>query len=584
MNEFAVITTFPSSAWNIYAKQMLESFTKFFPQEIPILIQVDDAACIPEIGKIIRSNDAIAEGWTQDHADFVARNKDKDDPSDYRRQVTRFSHKVFAIHRAWQAVQKQKQAGGEAPRYLIWLDADTTITRPVTMDDIKECLPKDGDAVSFLGRKDWPHSECGWLAFDLEHDGGLFIDVWHGLYASDAILSLKETHDSWAFDHVRLSKDAPKCTNLTEDKPGMDIWPQSPMGKWSTHHKGPIAKKNMAQPTASQLTGRQQGGLVINTKNSIPDEEIRAHIAENQKLIKNWVRECTKTDEQIVVVSAGPQMAPEEVLDDYHAGKKIVAVKHALGPLKDVGITPWASILLDPRPHVYDFVQNPDTDILWFVASQVDPKVTAKLLASGCTVWGYHASVGANEDDLTALQSYAVIGGGSATATRGLFLLKHLGFYRIKLFGYDLCIPDKPDLNAIDEHGQPRYLEISVGWNNPLAKLKKCFWSEPQLIAQFEEMNQLIQNNTFEFEAVGDGIVPFIVKGKKWGEMRAQRLKVNIGKPVHHRKLLKCSNSRRKAHSQANNLIRSSSKMTMLWAPLHNTLRKTLRKTTKATK
>lgn len=531
---YAVITTFPNNAWLVYAKTMLESFVKFMPQEIPILVELDDEKLVPEVGKIVRQQDAIVGGWQQDHLDFVTRNKLYDDPQNYRKQVTRFSHKVFALHRALEAIKKQKEAGGEAPRFLIWMDADTEITRPVTMDDIKACLPIDRAAVSYMGRKDWDHSECGFLVFDLENEGDVFLDVWHGLYTSDEILKLQQTHDSFAFDTVRTSKDAPKCTNLTEDKPGMDIWQHSPMAAWSKHHKGPIAKQNMAPPL------RPQGGqnFVIQTKNAIPNEEIQSHIRENQKIIRNWVRECTKNDEQIVVVSAGPQLMAEDVLDDYRAGKKIVAVKHAMEALKEAGIKPWACILLDPRPHVNDFVRDPDPDVLWFVASQVNPKVTTALLMAGCKVWGYHASVGAEEGHLTALQPEALIGGGSATATRGLFLLKHLGFHRMKLFGYDLCYPDKPDLNARDDIGQPKYLEMSVGWNNPLYNMKKCFWSEPQLIAQFEEMNQLIQNNTFELEAVGDGIIPFILKGKKGGELRAARLKSNMGKPVSYGQLL----------------------------------------------
>jgi len=215
----------------------------------------------------------------------------------------------------------------------------------------------------------------------------------------------------------------------------------------------------------------------------IPDELIKDQIIKNQSLIKNWVKKCIKTDEQICVVSAGPQLIPEiDVMEDYKKGKKIIAVKHALGPLKAAGIKPWACILLDPRPHVYDFVQEPDTDIIWFVASQVNPEVTTRLLAKGCTVWGYHATVGAGETDLIQHQPGSIISGGSATATRGLFLLKHLGFYKIKLFGYDLCFPDKVNLDERDDMGQPKYLEISVGWNDPLNGAKKCFWSKPPSI------------------------------------------------------------------------------------------------------
>jgi hypothetical protein len=298
---YAVITTFPNNSFEIYAREMLISFAKYWPKEIPLLVQLDDDLLYDQVGKLLRPQDAIAVGWERDHADFVARHKANDDPQNYRKQTTRFCHKVFAIRRALDAARKQKLEGGEAPRYLIWMDADVITTKEVSISDIESCIPKDGDAVSFLGRKDWPHSECGWLVFDLEKEGGIFIDVWHGLYVSDEVLKMKETHDSWVFDQVRISNGAPKCTNLTDGKPGMDIWPHSPMAKFSTHHKGPVAKTKMAP----QLTP-QGGGIQIQTRNALPDEEIRKHIEENQKLIKNWVTECLPTKEQIVVVSAGP--------------------------------------------------------------------------------------------------------------------------------------------------------------------------------------------------------------------------------------------------------------------------------------
>lgn len=527
---YAVITTFPNSMYKVYAEEMIKSFVRFWPSDIPLLVQLDTPELENDVKSLLRPIDAVAVGWEEPHASFVLRNGEKDDPHNYRHQVTRFCHKVFSIKRARDAIQKQKDEGLEAPRYLIWMDADVITNRKITHEDLKKCLP-DG-AVSYLGRKDWPHSECGWLAFDLENEGGMFIDVWHGLYTSDEILKLEETHDSWAFDHVKNSKDAPKSTNLTEGKPGMDIWPHSPMGEWSTHFKGPAAK------------GQKMPGIQIQTKNSIPDEMIHDHIKQNQSLIKDWIVDCLPTDEEIVVVSAGPQMIPEDVLEDYNKGKKIIAVKHALNPLKSVGIKPWACILLDPRPHVLDFVSDPDKDVLWFVASQVDPKVTMKLLSQGCKVWGYHASVGAGEGVLTSLQPHSVISGGSATATRGLFVLKHLGFHNFKLFGYDLCFPDKPDMNKLDDFGQPKYLEITVQWNDPAANLKKCFWTEPQLIAQFEEIRNLIDNSSFKFTAEGDGIVPFVLKSKLVGELRRLKLKDKI-KPIPYRKLLKWNKTKK---------------------------------------
>lgn len=530
MSNIVVLTTFPNNMYEVYARDMVTSFVKHWPAEIPLLVQLDDQLLEEQVKKLMRPTDAVAVGWEKSHLEFVQRNKDKDTPQDYRGQVTRFCHKVFAIKRALDAIRKAPES--EKPRYLIWMDADVITSRQVSMEEIKGCLPKEGDALSYLGRKDWPHSECGWVAFDLTKEGDIFIDVWHGLYVSDEVLRLKEQHDSWAFDMVKNAKEAPPCTNLTDGKPGMDIWQHSPMSNWSIHKKGPVAKQMIREAP-------KNSNFVVQTKNAIPHDQICKHIEENQKLIKNWVSEGIKTDEQIIIASAGPQLIPElDLMEDYKKGVKIIAVKHALNRLKDAGIKPWACILLDPRPHVYNFVDNPDRDVLWFVASQVDPRVVVKLLAYGCKVYGYHASVGAGETDLIMKQPDAIISGGSATATRGMFMLRKLGFHRFKLYGYELCYPDKPDMAAKDDYGQPKYFELSIGWNDPLANHKKCFWTEAQLMAQFEELNQIIQNNVFELEAYGDGIIPFILKAKRAGELRRAKISFKM-KPKHYSKIIK---------------------------------------------
>lgn len=525
----AVVTTFPSWAWDVYARDMLQSFVTNFPADIPILVQLDDDLLGPQVDKILRPQDGMAVGWNKDHADFVARNKHKDDPQNYRKQATRFCHKVFAIHRAYEAGQKQKELGGNAFHYLIWLDADVHITRPVAYREIMECMPKEGDAVAYLGRKDWPHSECGWLAFDLENGGDIVIEMMLNHYITDSLFEMEEWHDSWVFD--RTESDRPR-TNLTLGKPGTEIWEHSPMAAWSKHHKGPIAKQKLQAPMTQQR-------LQIQTKNAVPDELIRSHIEENQRLIKNWIEQCEETDEEIIVVSAGPQL----IAEDIPQGKRIVAVKHAIHPLKNAGIKPWACILLDPRPHVVDFVKEPDNTVLWFVASQVDPAVTTKLLAFGCEVWGYHASVGAGEHDLTSKQPSAVISGGSATATRGLYLLHRLGFRNLSLYGYELSFPDKPDLRLTDDKGQPKYLEVSIDINQPHFAVKKCFWTEPQLVAQYEEFNHIIQSGHFNIKAFGEGIIPTLVNAYRVSNLRIDKLRSKMKVHASYESLL-CRNKR----------------------------------------
>jgi hypothetical protein len=531
MSNIAVITTFPNVMFDVYAKGMLESFVRFWPAEIPLLVQLDDDLLVDQVRKILRPQDAFSVGLSNEHRAFVERNKSKDDPQNYRKQATRFSHKVFAIQRALTAITDAKAHNEPSARYLIWLDADVHMTRQVTMDEIRECLPKEGDAVSYLGRKDWDHSECGWLAFDVEMNGTKVIDAMLSHYLNDSIFNMEQWHDSWVFDQVAKLP----CTNLTADKPGMDIWPHSPMGKWSIHFKGPAAKSQLVahQPQEQQIKPRAGSNMAIVTKNSIPDAKLHANIIANQKLIKNWLKPCELNDEEIVVVSAGPSLIAEDVRAE--AGKKVVAVKHALEALDKAGVVPWACILLDPRPHVSNFVEKPDTRVKWFVASQVDPSVTEKLLEAGCEVWGYHAAVGAKEEHLTEKQGYAIISGGSATATRGLYLLNHLGFKDFILYGYDLSYLEKPDLGAIDDRGQPKYIEMSVGFNHPFINQKRVFWTEPQFIAQFEEIDQILKEKPFKLRAYGYGMIPFIINLKNTGELRDKEFRAKlIGKKLSH--------------------------------------------------
>lgn len=539
----AVITTFPDDMFDVYAKKMLQSFSPNWPAEIPLLVALDDDLLLPSVQKFLRPQDAACVGWGKEHGEFVARNKGKDDPQNYRKMPVRFCHKVFTMARALDTAMQQKKAGEVSPRYLLWMDADVIINRPVGLRDIEECLPKEGDAAATLQRKDWPHSECGWMSFDLENGGDKIIVEMFKVYVNDTVLKQEQKHDSWIFDQVVKALGV-KVTNLTPDVPGMDVWQLSPMGKWSRHYKGPMAKQELINLPRPQVAQGQPQQVIIQTQNAIPHEEIRAHITENQKLIKNWVKPCIKHDEEVVIVSAGPLLIAENVREE--KGKRIVAVKHAIEPLKKAGIKPWACILLDPREHVSDFVKNPDTDIIWFVASQVEPEVTRSLLLAGCKVWGYHAAVGAGEQDLTAKESYAIISGGSATATRGMFLMSHLGFSRFRLYGYELSIPDKPDTNARDERGQPKYMELNVGFTDRNIVRKKHFWTEPQYVAQFEEMKGIIESEKFEIKAFGDGVVPFLVHSKEASDLRNRELAAKImgDKTYSYEELLGCRTSK----------------------------------------
>ena len=128
--------------------------------------------------------------------------------------------------------------------------------------------------------------------------------------------------------------------------------------------------------------------LKVQTKNCVDHSIIQNNIKGNLELIHNWLDICKPNDEEIVIANAGPSLCVDEIRPFYEKGIKIVAVKHALQKLLDADIIPWACMLLDPREHVKDFVSHPKANqVLWFVASMVNPEVTKTLINQGCKVW-----------------------------------------------------------------------------------------------------------------------------------------------------------------------------------------------------
>jgi len=58
--------------------------------------------------------------------------------------------------------------------------------------------------ISYLGRGETYHSECGWVAYNKNHSlSAQFAEQFVNMYITDELFSLKEYHDSYVWDHVR---------------------------------------------------------------------------------------------------------------------------------------------------------------------------------------------------------------------------------------------------------------------------------------------------------------------------------------------------------------------------------------------
>ena len=64
------------------------------------------------------------------------------------------------------------------------------------------------------------------------------------LTSSGEVFKLGEWHDSFVWDWLRKQADGQYIfKNLAEGIRGMHPWPETILGKYLDHHKGPVAKK-----------------------------------------------------------------------------------------------------------------------------------------------------------------------------------------------------------------------------------------------------------------------------------------------------------------------------------------------------
>lgn len=142
----------------------------------------------------------------------------------YRYQVSRFAWKVFAQTR------KDIRQGAD---WLVWLDADVEISGA---PDWETLLWPEAD-VCYLGRREWDHSECGFVAYNLQQRGEEVLDTLREMYITYSVFGEQQWHDSWIFDRVCEQLGVTRH-NLSPEAKGRDAWEASPLAAWSYHMKG----------------------------------------------------------------------------------------------------------------------------------------------------------------------------------------------------------------------------------------------------------------------------------------------------------------------------------------------------------
>ena len=185
INKLALCTTFPN--WLEYPKTTIPTWIKNLPEELMILVQLDPCRQLSETEEWLlpltqegrdKETIFISREFSPEQLEFLKRHKPKDEKN-YRMDYRRFSFKVFALHQAMTFALEQGK------EYLIWMDADIELIKP--LNNFNKWLPKN-QVASYLGRKNWDHSECGFMIFNLKNGGKEFLDKMVSMYINDEVL------------------------------------------------------------------------------------------------------------------------------------------------------------------------------------------------------------------------------------------------------------------------------------------------------------------------------------------------------------------------------------------------------------
>ena len=504
---FACVTTFSPAGYEQYGKRFLESYIKHW--STPLWVYYEGQK--PRIDHPLIT--WVNLDLDKDRAAFMARHKDN--TNDYRFQIVRFAHKIWAL------TDPERLAEVDTETW-IWLDADIETTDTVDEGFLSEVCPT-GFCGSYLGRVDWHHSECGFVSYSRRYGGVAFLSELREIYKTDKILEFDEHHDSFIFDKIKKGW----WYNISEGVRGMHVFDDCALGKKMKHYKGPLRKAGKAKGDENYLSKAEKKAfkdkyadvlldkkpLIIQTKNCVKDKFIQANIHYFATLVEQYIPRCAPGDGTVIFCSGGPSLKeyiPEIKRLARRKNHYVVCVKTAHDTLIENKIIPFACILLDPRAHVIDFIENPHPKVKYIVASMVHPVTVDQLLKKKASVWGYHAMGGAGEEEVFRMRlgkKTAMLSGGCSTAMRGIAVMNMLGFRKFKLYGYDLCYPNPVDMTEKDEKGRLKYLEVEV--------LGRKFITDAEKVAQAQDFAQMMKERTIQMEVYGPGLVPHIWNSKR---------------------------------------------------------------------
>lgn len=255
--KYAVVTTFHKKGYELYGKRMINTFLTNWPKEVTLYVYHEGVVPSERADNLVlrdlehSSTELVSfkNRWKDvpkangNVADSTISETSKTDKAGFKWDAVRFSHKVYAIFHC------AKNCDADV---LFWMDADTVCHTPINLHFITSMAHRDMD-LGYLGRKN-KYSECGLYSMNLKSSAiREFLTEFQRMYddAENGIFKLKEWHDSFVFDDVRLRTKGLRQYNWSEgiiDGEGHPLI-NCEWGRFLDHLKGKRKQSGKSKPS-----------------------------------------------------------------------------------------------------------------------------------------------------------------------------------------------------------------------------------------------------------------------------------------------------------------------------------------------
>lgn len=233
--DIRIVTSFSPSMWDDYVHRILPKNMELWPADWHVWTD-DHSRILPGHWNVHclaedPEHEAFMENWNRillKNNDLATAISEERFPTNYAKDAGTFCHKVFAMTN-----EEMRSCD-----WLVWLGADVEITEPITEDWLEKILLGD---VVHLGRKDMRASETEFVAFRTgDMPARRFLDALRWIYGGVDLFNYAEWTDAHIIGRLAHIGGCMGCKvhNLSQDIPGLDVWPHTILGERMKHYKG----------------------------------------------------------------------------------------------------------------------------------------------------------------------------------------------------------------------------------------------------------------------------------------------------------------------------------------------------------